>query len=141
MCFWPWEFNTSKMVISHFNLFYFLVVWNLKSNGRKIEWKVGKIYYPWIWHSLFHFSRTLFFLYLFYVVLFIITQVGGNYVIKQNYCHQIQLLFLLSWGGNLSIIIYLMMVGLKHVGSDFMIGQNYRPQKVFCSSNYNIQLC
>jgi hypothetical protein len=30
------------------NCFYFLVVWNLKSNGRKIEWKVGKIYYPWI---------------------------------------------------------------------------------------------
>jgi hypothetical protein len=30
------------------NCFYFLVVWNFKSNGRKIEWKVGKNYYPWI---------------------------------------------------------------------------------------------
>jgi hypothetical protein len=55
MCFWPWGFNTRKMVFLHFNYFYFLVVWNLKSNGRKIEWKVGKKYYPWIWHSLFLF--------------------------------------------------------------------------------------
>jgi hypothetical protein len=50
-----------------------LVVWNLKYNGRKIEWKVGKKYYPWIWHSLFNFLNTLFFSYLFYMVLFIIT--------------------------------------------------------------------
>jgi hypothetical protein len=62
-----------KMVVLHFNFFNFLVVWNLKSNGRKIEWKVGKKYYPWIWHFLFHFLNTLFFSYLFYIVLFIIT--------------------------------------------------------------------
>jgi hypothetical protein len=73
MCFWPWALNTRNMVISHFNCFYFLVVWNLKSNGRKIEWKVGKKYYPWIWHSLFHFLNILFSRTYFYMVLFIIT--------------------------------------------------------------------
>ncbi len=48
MCFWPWELNTSNIVILHFNFFNFLIVWNLKSNGKKIEWKVGEFYYSCI---------------------------------------------------------------------------------------------
>jgi hypothetical protein len=82
MCFWPRGLNTRKTVILHFNYFYFLVAWNLKSNGRKIEWKVGK--------KILSLDLTFFipfFSYLFNMVFFIITYVGGNYLIEQNYWH------------------------------------------------------